>query len=129
MLHKRFGIMSSTVMKQIRILSFITATFTALALFFGIGAGHSLISARSMHGVEKEATTQCQSICPTVLNEKQKTPQVDEDDADPDPFPFLSLDTSQYVSTLYAVVISALILSFLRRRPPDLVALYANYRF
>ena len=121
--------MFSTVMKQIRKFSLITAIFTALALFFGIGPGHSLINAQAMHAIEKNATTQCQSVCPPVLNEKQRTPQVDEDDADPDPFPFLSLDPSQYVAVLYAVAISALTLSFLRRRPPDLVALYANYRF
>lgn len=116
-------------MKQTRILSFVIAIFTALALFFGIGPGHSLIAAQSAHSMPvQETTTQCQSICPPVLNEKQKTPQVDEDDADPDPFPFLSLDPSQYVATLYTVALSALMLSFLQRRPPDLVLLYANYR-
>lgn len=116
-------------MKRIHIASFITAIFTALTLFFGIGAGHSLISAQSMHTVEKEVANQCQSICPPVLNEKQRTPQFAEDDADPDPFPFLTIDPNQYVSILYAVAISVLSLSFLRRRPPDLVALYAKYRF
>lgn len=121
--------MFSTVMKQTRIIGFITATFTAIVLLFGISAGHLLISAQSMHVVEKEAATQCQSVCPPLLNEKNKTPQIDKDDADPDPFPLLALALSQYTSTLYAVIISALTLSFLSRRPPDLVALYANYRF
>lgn len=121
--------MSNTVMKQIRIFSFIMVVFTALALFVGIGSGHSLINPQSMHAMEKESATQCQSLCPPLLHEKQKTPQVDEDDADPDPFPFLALNPSQYVTILYAVAISALTLLYLRRRPPDLVVLYANYRF
>ena len=116
-------------MKHIRKFSFITAIFTALTLFFGIGPGHSLINAQSTHAMQKESVTQCQTICPPLLNEKQKTPQVDEDDADPDPFPFLSLDPSQYIAALYTIALGALMLSFLQRRPPDLVALYANYRF
>lgn len=116
-------------MKQTRIISFTMTIFTALALLFGIGPGHSLMSTQSVRAAEKEATTQCQSICPPLLNEKKKTPQVDEDDTTPDPFPLLSLASSQHVAILYVVIISALALSFLSRRPPDLVALYANYRF
>jgi len=79
--------------------------------------------------MQKEATTQCQSTCPPFLSEKQKTPQVDEDGADPDPLPFQPLDIARYAMLLYSVLFSALALLFLRRRPPDLVALYANYRF
>lgn len=116
-------------MKQIRVYGLITSVFTALALLFGISAGHLLISSGSIHALEKEATAQCQPICPPLLNEKQKTPQANEDNADPDQFAFLSLASSQFVLTPYIIAISALILSFLRRRPPDLVALYANYRF
>lgn len=116
-------------MKHTRFIRYITATFTAMVLLFGIGAGHSLISAQSMHAVEKEVANQCQSICPPLLNEKKKTPQAEEDDADPYPFPFLATNPSQYIVALYAVLISALTLSFLRRRPPDLVTLHVNYRF
>lgn len=117
-------------MNQTRILVFISAIFTALTLFFGVGPGHSLIAAQSTHSMPvQEASTQCQSICPPVLNEKYKTPQVDEDDVYPDPFPFLSLVPNQYITALYIIALGVLMLSILQRRPPDLVALYTNYRF
>lgn len=109
-------------------LSFIAPVFIALALLFGVGPGHSLLSAQPMHATEKETMAQCQSICPPILNEEQITARVEHDDAEPNPFPLQSLGSSQYTSILYAVVLSALTLSFLRRRPPDLAALYATYR-
>lgn len=120
--------MSITVMKHTRLISFITASITALVLFFGVGPMHSLFSSWTMHSTQREPTIQCQSICPNVLNEKQKTPQVDEDDADPDPLPFQALPIARYATLLYAVLMSALALQFLQRRPPDLLVRHGLLR-
>lgn len=118
-------------MNRMRIISFITAVLASLTILFGVGPGHSLLARQSApHGMQTgETSAQCQSICPPVLNEKQANAQIDKDEAEPEPLPFLTIDLSRYMAILYAVIVSALALSYLRRRPPDLITLYVNYRF
>lgn len=115
-------------MRVRRLFNFFIATFTTLALFFGIGAGHSITANQLMHGMSEETTAQCQSICPPLINEKQRTPQVNEDDTDPSPFPFQPIDQDLYIGFIYSVLLSVLALFFLQRRPPDLVLVYNNWR-
>lgn len=116
-------------MRHIRKLNFFAAVFTALALFFGIGPGHSLINAQSMHSMSNESLAQCQSVCPPTLTQKQKTPEMnEEDDDEPEPMPLQLVPTAKYVNILYAVLLSVLALQFLQRRPPDLLVQHGYLR-
>lgn len=74
-----------------------------------------------------DSMSNCQTACPPMLNEKQKTPQFDEDDTDPDPLPFTLLAPVLSKATIYAVLFSALALLFYQRRPPDKLALNSIY--
>ena len=106
------------------LLRFFIATFTGLALFIGVGSAHPWISA---HAASSKSASECQTMCPPLLSEKQKTPQFEEDEADPDPLPLQLKVPVSYLETLYAVLFTALVWRFLQQRPPDLLKLQAQY--
>lgn len=111
-------------MRYKNLLHFVVATLTLLTLFWSVSSGHVMTNASSMPHQEM---SNCQSVCPPLLNEKQKTPQVD-DAADPDPFSPAILSPMLSQTTIYAVLFSTLALLFLQRRPPDKLALNSIYR-
>ncbi|MBA3758036.1 hypothetical protein H0X10_00160 [Candidatus Saccharibacteria bacterium] len=127
---KYFGIMHGATMKHLSLTSLIIGVLASLGMLFGTGSGHALLTQSSpSHGMDGgESSKQCQSICPPVLSEKQRNPTIQEDDTDPNPLPFWSLPLPRHTSLIYAVAMIALALAFLRRRPPDLVAIYGNWR-
>lgn len=117
-------------MKNIKPISLIIGVFTALALFFGVGPGHVLLVAQNPHSAhQSKSQQQCQSACPPLVNEKHRSPQVEEDEAKPDPFITLAEDSARYATVLYSVLFAVLMLAYLRRRPPDIFALQVTFRF
>ena len=118
-------------MGQIRIKKLIAALAVSLITFIGIGSGHAFVMQQappSHGGMQMNHKIECQSICSTFLNQKLQTPQFDEDDADPNPI-YAWLDSPLILTNfIYALALTVLLWSFLRRRPPDLTLLYGNFR-
>ena len=108
------------------LLRFFAVTLTGLTLFIVVGSSHPWISS---HSTGHKGASECQTMCPPLLSEKQKTPQFEDDEADPDPLPLQLTVPASYLETLYVVLFSVLVWQFLQRRPPDIVKLQSAYLF
>lgn len=118
-------------MQLINVRKLVLAVFTGIIMLFGIGAGHSLVSAKVISGhsmASMETSSQCQSFCPPVLLEQSKKIAVDENEVEPNPIPFwLDIKVAMpFVS--YIVLFGSLGFIYKLRRPPDLHICFANIR-
>jgi hypothetical protein len=108
------------------LLHFLVASLTTLTLFMSMGGvGHGLNNDQSGH---HKAASDCQTACPSLLSDKQKNAQLQENDANPDPLPLQISPAALHLSAVYGVLFSALAWLFLQRRPPDLLALNVAFR-
>lgn len=114
-------------MKRLLQLNPLNMAFLAFVLLFGTGLSHEVMSMPAGHAMEKE-TTQCQSICPPVLSDNQRTPEADKDDAYPDPLAFRAPNLAAYFSYMSAILLALLAYCMLIRRPPDLQVAYSLRR-
>lgn len=105
-------------------------TALSLVIFLGVGHATSMLSSQQMHHGQPSAdmANHCQSACPPLLKEENKTSPIREDDEEPDPLPFTAVNLAAFSSYLYIVLFAALVLAYLRQRPPDLLAAYSLRR-
>lgn len=119
------------MLRQIRKRYYISLVFAGLVALFGAGNGSMFMSSLSMpDGGHKpvEMASHCQSACPMQVKEDNQPVQIRAEDEDPDPIQFRVAIAPTYLNSLYGLALCVLAWSFLRRRPPDLLANYSIFR-
>ena len=114
-----------------RKLTLLLGLFVSMALLFSGGFAHVVSSDMSMmHGTgQAESARQCQNMCP-IQTPVGNRGEHDVEPQDKEPIPL----EPYYVAFLgvgwsLTIFIAGYLLWHLRWRPPDLIKLYANYRF
>jgi hypothetical protein len=114
-----------------QLLAVIVGVSSLFTLLFGVGAGHSLLSASMMPDMGKQMTqNQCQSSCTPQANnviDSQRT-VINDKDIEPQPIEPYYL---AFMGVGWSLVLSLgfYLLWYLRWKPPDLISLYGVYRF
>lgn len=112
-------------MGHFRTTRILIALTVGTAIFLGTGLGHTLGANQSSSGVS-DSKNHCHASCILDTKEQQKKLIFQDDDIDPDPLLYVDFKLAS-IATIYAVIISALALLFLRRRPPDILAKYCYW--
>lgn len=116
-------------MRNFRTLKIFIVLPVSIAIFLSVGLGHALGTSRSStHTINvSDGKNHCHASCLLAIRDQEKKINFQDDDIDPDPLPGAVFNLS-FIATTYTVAISSLMLQFLRRRPPDLLAHYCYYR-
>jgi len=111
-------------MRHFRSTKILITLTIGIATFLGTGLEHTVGAGQTSSGVS-ENKNHCHASCILDTKEQQKK-LIFKDDIDPDPLLYVDFRLAS-TATIYAVIIGALVLQFLRRRPPDILAKYCYW--
>jgi hypothetical protein len=118
------------IMMRQRLLTAVVGVASFFTLLFGVGAGHSMLTATAMPNMGKQMPQgQCQSSCTPQSNtaiDSQKT-VIEDKDIEPQPAEPYYL-AFMGVGWSLVLLLSVYLLRHLHWRPPDLYKLNSVYR-